>query len=127
MLLGIDYRVTPTLSLSGWAGVERPALFARAQPDLVVAYGLIHHLIYTASVPPVRVVEWLASFEVPVVVEFVAPDDPMVGRLTANKREDELHADRDREGFERILERHFRTVDDTDLMGGTRRLYHLAR
>src|SRR5690606_2528690 len=121
--------ITPVLSdlsnpspAQGWAGVERPALFTRARPDLVVAYGLIHHLICTASVPPARVVEWLASFEVPVVVEFVSPDDPMVGRLTANKREEELHPDRDREGFERLVAGHFQTVVDTDLMVDIRRL-----
>ena len=111
----------------GWAGVERPALFERARPDLVIAYGLIHHLIYTASIPPARVVEWLASFDVPVVVEFVAPEDPMVGRLTANKRPEELHPGRDRESFDRLVSQHFRVVREADLPGGTRRLYHLSR
>jgi hypothetical protein len=111
----------------GWAGVERPALFRRARPDLVVAYGLIHHLIYTASVPPPRVVEWLAGFEAPVVVEFVAPDDPMVARLTANKRPEELHPGRDRESFERLAEANFKIADRLDLPGGTRRLYSLVR
>lgn len=111
----------------GWAGVERPALFRRVRPDLVVAYGLIHHLTYTASVPPRRVVEWLAGFDAPVVVEFVAPDDPMVGRLTANKRPEELHPDRDRASFELLVGEHFRVVDHLDLAGGTRRLYSLVR
>jgi hypothetical protein len=111
----------------GWAGVERPALFARADPDLVIAYGLIHHLIYTASIPPAGVVDWLASFGCPVVVEYVAQDDPMVARLTANKREDELHGDRSREDFERLVSAHFRIADQAALEGGTRHLYHLVR
>ena len=110
----------------GWAGVERPALVTRANPDLVVAYGLIHHLIYTSSIPPDHVIGWLAGFGVPVVVEFVAPEDPMVARLTANKRPEELHPDRDRGGFERMAAVHFDTVADQDLEGGTRRLYHLT-
>lgn len=111
----------------GWAGVERPALFSRAAADLVIAYGLIHHLIYTASIPPAGVVEWLASFNCPVVVEFVAETDPMVARLTANKREDELHGDRSREDFERLVSAHFRIADQAALEGGTRHLYHLVR
>lgn len=111
----------------GWAGIERPALFDRVRPDLVVAYGLIHHLVYTASVPPRRVVEWLGGFGVPVVVEFVAPEDPMVGRLTANKRPEELHPERDRESFERLAYEHFEIADRFDLAGGTRRLYRLVR
>ncbi|HJR91523.1 MAG TPA: methyltransferase [Acidimicrobiia bacterium] len=109
----------------GWAGVERPSLFQRADPDLVVAYGLIHHLIYTASIPPALVVSWLAGFGVPVVVEFVGPDDPMVARLTSNKRPEELHPDRDQAAFERLAAEHFATVTDRGLEGGTRRLYHL--
>lgn len=109
----------------GWAGVERPGLFDRVAPDLVVAYGLIHHLIYTASVPPAQVVEWLASFEAPVVVEYVAPDDPMVRRLTANKRDEELHPDRDRAGFERLVSARFRVAEERGLSGDTRWLYHL--
>lgn len=111
----------------GWAGEERPALFARANPDLVVAYGLIHHLIYTASVPPAKVVDWLGGFGVPVVVEFVAPDDPMVKRLTANKRPDELHPDRTREAFERLVSDQFGIESSRELEGGTRWVYHLSR
>lgn len=110
----------------GWAGEERPSLFSRVRPDLVVAYGLIHHLIYVASVPPRLVVEWLSSLGAPVVVEFVAPDDPMVARLTANKRPEELHTDRRREDFERIISDHFSVVSSVPLAGGTRQVYHLV-
>jgi hypothetical protein len=126
-------RLTPVLSdltnpspAQGWAGVERPALFSRAAPELVVAYGLIHHLIYTASIPPRVVLEWLAGFACPVLVEFVAPDDPMVGRLTANKRHEELHGDRGRADFERLAGEHFEVAGEVELEGATRHLYHLT-
>ena len=109
----------------GWAGVERPSLFSRVSADLVLAYGLIHHLIYTASIPPGHVVEFLASFGCPVLVEFVAPEDPMVDKLTANKRPEELHTHRDRAGFERLVGERFRVAKALDLTGGTRVLYDL--
>jgi hypothetical protein len=109
----------------GWAGVERPSLFERARPDLIVAYGLIHHLIYTASIPPRSVVDWLSSFQCPVVVEFVDPSDAMVSRLTANKTEDELHPGRSRFEFERIVSNGFRTLEKEELGGGVRVLYRL--
>lgn len=110
----------------GWAGVERPSLFSRSRPDLVLAYGLIHHLIYTASVPPRRVVEWLRSFACPVVVEFVAPEDPMVDRLVANKTENELHPDRSEAEFLALLAEHFTVVDQRRLGTTTRLLLHLT-
>lgn len=109
----------------GWAGVERPGLAERAKPDLVIAYGLIHHLIYTASIPPTSVVEWLASFGCPVVVEFVAPEDEMVARLTANKFEAELHTGRTHDEFESMLSGSFDVVATEPLGEGTRVLYHL--
>ncbi|HEU4319083.1 MAG TPA: class I SAM-dependent methyltransferase [Acidimicrobiia bacterium] len=110
----------------GWAGVERPSLIERANPDFVVAYGLIHHLIYTASIPPATVIDWLASFGCPVVVEFVSPEDEMVARLTANKTEAELHPGRTRPEFESLVARHFATVSTRELGGGVRVLYELA-
>ncbi|HEY6635610.1 MAG TPA: methyltransferase [Acidimicrobiia bacterium] len=109
----------------GWAGVERPALTERADPDLVIAYGLIHHLIYTASIPPATVVDWLASFRCPVVVEFVSPDDEMVKVLTANKTEPELHTGRTRVEFEALVAPRFTVVDRLDLGEGVRTLYSL--
>lgn len=109
----------------GWAERERPGLAGRARPDLVVAYGLIHHLIYTASIPPSAVLDWLADFECPVLVEFVAPDDEMVAKLTANKVEAELHPGRDQSEFESALRKQF-TVASTETLGeGSRTLYRL--
>lgn len=109
----------------GWAGTERPALFERAQPDLVLAYGLIHHLIYTASIPPREVVRWLRSFGTAVVVEFVAPEDEMVARLTANKLTEELHMGRTENDFRAILDEQFEIVSEARLESGTRLLLEL--
>lgn len=110
----------------GWAGAERPGLIERARPNLVIAYGLIHHLIYTASIPPGVVVDWLASFGCPVVVEFVSPEDPMVERLTANKTSEELHPGRTRAEFEEILRGPFQVSATSELGGGIRVLYRLS-
>jgi hypothetical protein len=110
----------------GWAGVERPGLAERARADLVVAYGLIHHLIYTASIPPAAVLDWLAGFRCPVVVEFVAPDDEMVATLTANKTEAELHPGRSQGEFEAELITRFDTLDTRTLGEGTRVLYRIS-
>ena len=109
----------------GWAGQERRDLVGRARPDMVLAYGIIHHLIYTASVPPTAVVDWLASFGCPVVVEFVAPDDEMVQTLIANKHQEELHPNRTKESFLELLEDEFDVLDTLTLGQGTRTLFSL--
>ncbi len=109
----------------GWAGTERPSLVERAQPDLIVAYGLIHHLIYTASIPPRRVMEWLRSFDCPVLVEFVSPQDEMVARLSANKLAEELHGARDQSAFRAIAGEMFELSGEKQLESGTRMLFEL--
>jgi len=114
----------PTPS-QGWAGNERPGLFERVKPDVVIAYGVIHHLIYTASIPPRAVMEWLASFDCVVAVEFVAPTDEMVAKLTANKLARELHHGRTEKEFRGIIAEIFEVVSERTLESGTRILFEL--
>jgi hypothetical protein len=115
----------PTPS-QGWAGVERPGLFQRVRPDLVIAYGLIHHLIYTASIPPRSVLQWLRSLDTAVALEFVAPADEMVTRLTANKLGHELHPGRNEDEFRLILEELFEIKTEQSIGSGTRVLFDLT-
>ncbi len=110
----------------GWSGVERPGIVQRSNPDLVIAYGLIHHLIYTASIPPASVLDWLRGFDSPVVLEYVAPDDEMVLKLTNNKHEDELHVGRDESAFRSLLAQRFSVQAEKSIAGGTRTLFDLT-
>jgi len=109
----------------GWAGVERGSLLDRARPDLVVAYGLIHHLIYGASIPPGEVVRWLSEFGCPVVLEFVSPADEMVAKLVGNKLPHELHRDREESEFRGLLASRFDIAEELRLTSGTRVLFAL--
>ena len=109
----------------GWAGIERRSLADRADPDLIVAYGFVHHLIYTASIPPRSVITWLRGFEAPVTLEFVSPEDPMVSTLTANKLEEELHPGREEASFRALVLDQFEIVGEQPLEGGTRTLFEL--
>ncbi len=99
----------------GWAGTERPGIFERAGADCVIAYGLIHHLIYGGSIPPRLVVSWLRRFDCPVIVEFVAPEDEMVGKLAGNKLPEELQPDRSESAFRALLDEEFTIVDERRL------------
>ena len=109
----------------GWAGVERGSLIDRARPDLVVAYGLIHHLIYGASIPPAEVVRWLSEFGCPVVLEYVSPADEMVAKLVGNKLPHELHRDREEAEFRALLASRFEIAGELRLTSGTRVLFAL--
>jgi len=125
---GDEQILTLTMNLAdpspglGWRGLERKALPERGSPDLVLALALIHHLSIAANVPVKEFVDWLASLDTSLVIEFPTREDPMVEKLVAPKREG-LPPDYERESFERVLARAFDVERRERLESGTRLLY----
>jgi hypothetical protein len=107
----------------GWRSRERKPLWERGRPDLVLCLAVVHHLAITRNVPLSELVDWLASLRATVVLEFPRPDDPMVQRLLAAKREG-LHGDYRVDVLERALTEAFELERREEL--GSRLLY-LAR
>jgi SAM-dependent methyltransferase len=108
----------------GWRGAERRTLEERGRPDMVLCLALLHHVSIGRNVPLADAVDWLASLAPAAVVEFATPDDPMVRRLLARKRDDD-HPDYRRDWFERCLGDRFEDVRSEELAGGTRVLYRV--
>lgn len=106
----------------GWRNQERRSFAERVDADLVLGLALVHHLVIGANVPLPAVVDWLASFDARVVVEFVDRDDPMAGRLLAQKPAG-LFDDYRLEAFERLLQERFAVLDRAPLPSGTRTLF----
>jgi hypothetical protein len=108
----------------GWRGAERKHLPARGKPGLTLALALVHHLAITRNVPLVELLDWFASLEGALVIEFVDPSDEMAQRLLAAKREG-LHGDYTRSRFERLLGERF-DVERTEELAEGRRVLYLA-
>jgi hypothetical protein len=108
----------------GWRGTERRAFTSRRRPDLVLGLALVHHLAIGANVPLASVLDWFASLGGALVIEFVDREDPMVGRLLANKPAGTFDA-YTRPAFEDLLAARFAVHRTETLPGGTRSL-HLA-
>jgi hypothetical protein len=106
----------------GWRGLERRSLPERGTPDLVLALALVHHVAISANVPVKEFVDWLASLECALVIEFPTREDPMVKKLLAPKREG-LHPDYELDFFERTLNEAFDVERSERLESGTRVLY----
>jgi hypothetical protein len=106
----------------GWANRERPAFFDRRKPDAVLMLALIHHLAISANVPLPQIVDWMASFDARIVVEFVHTDDVQTKRLLANKPEG-LFPDYRVDAFERLLGERFDIQKQEVLPSGTRTMY----
>ncbi|WP_397568482.1 methyltransferase [Schlesneria sp. T3-172] len=106
----------------GWRGRERTRLEDRGRPDLLLCLGLIHHLVIAANVPLPDVVDWLASFQAELVLEFPSKQDAMVRALLRNKRDQ--YTDYSVECLEAELCRHFQLEQRVKLPSGERTLYH---
>lgn len=97
----------------GWNGKERMSLAERGPADLVLALALIHHLVLSSCVPLELVAEWLSELGEHLIVEFIPPTDPMVQKLTANRRGEHLPYSMDE--FTKAFERQFIIVDKSHL------------
>lgn len=106
----------------GWRGRERRAFTDRVRPDLVLCLAVVHHLALTDTVPFELIVDLLADFGAPLVVEFPHRDDPMAARLLARKRSGTFdHYDVG--PWEAALSRHFDVVEAEAAPSGRRTLY----
>lgn len=106
----------------GWRGRERPGFTERVRPDLVLCLAVVHHLALTDTVPLEMIVEHLADFDAPLVVEFPHRDDPMASRLLARKRSG-LFDHYDLPQWEAALATRFEVVERETAPSGKRTLY----
>jgi SAM-dependent methyltransferase len=106
----------------GWRGLERRPLADRGRPDLTMCLALLHHVSIGGNVPVASFLDWLRELGGATVIEFPTPEDPMVSRLLARKREQD-HPDYRRDWFERCLGERFDVAESVELGDGTRVLY----
>ncbi|MGA0864116.1 MAG: methyltransferase [Ilumatobacteraceae bacterium] len=110
----------------GWRGKERPGIFDRGRPDVVLYLAVIHHLAITFNVPVAAQIDMLADLAPEIVIEMPHADDPMVMKLLRNKREG-IHSDFTLEEFEKHLSSRFDVKSRLSLTGGTRTIFHAVR
>jgi SAM-dependent methyltransferase len=108
----------------GWLNRERAPFGERARPQLVLCLALVHHLAIGRSVPLPHVVDLLASFGAPVVVEVPGLSDPLVQRLLGAKRD--VHDGYGIAAFARCAAARFVVAGRLPLVGGRRTLFELV-
>jgi hypothetical protein len=122
-ILPLVMNLTDPSPALGWRGLERKAWTDRGKPELILALALLHHVSITGNVPVRQFVDWLASLESHIVIEFMTREDQMVKRLLAAKRVE--HEDYEQGFFERCVRDAFEVERTQELPSGTRILYSL--
>ncbi len=113
---------------TGWENRECPSFLQRARHhfDAVLMLAVLHHLLVTDRVPLDSILDLAAELTRDwLLIEFIAPQDPMFRRIVRGR--EELHADLDRGRFEQAAQRRFRIVRRQDLPASERSLYLLRR
>lgn len=111
---------------TGWRGQERPGVFDRGSPDVVLYLAVIHHVAITFNIPVAAQLDMLATLAPEIVIEMPHADDPMVRKLLVNKRAG-IHDDFGLAEFERLLGERFVVRSRMTLAGGTRTIFHAVR
>ena len=113
---------------TGWENQECPSFLerARGQFDAVLMLAVLHHLMVTERVPLDSIFDLAADLTRDwLLIEFIAPQDPMFRRIVRGR--EELHAGLDRNRFEEAAQHRFRIVRSQTLPGSERTLYLLRR
>lgn len=110
----------------GWRGKERPGVFDRGTPDIVLYLAVIHHVAITFNIPVATQLDMLADLTPEIVIEMPHADDPMVRKLLVNKRAG-IHDDFNLAEFERLLGERFDVRSKMLLSSGTRTIFHAVR
>lgn len=122
----VDF-AAPTPAL-GWNGAECLSFDSRCAGafDTVMALAVMHHVLASGGIPLDELVAKLAlASQRNLVIEFVAPQDPMFSTLTAQRGLDFGWLDRAR--FEAALARHFVVEERAEVVPGLRALYRCTR
>lgn len=109
----------------GWAGRERRSLLDRADPDVLLALALVHHLAISRNVPLPMLIALFADLAPWAIVEFVPKDDPMVRRLLASRRD--VFPDYTLEAFRAAAGQRFEIMRESAIDDSPRVLFLLRR
>jgi SAM-dependent methyltransferase len=109
----------------GWAATERQSLLDRANPDVLLALALVHHLAIGRNVPLAAIADWFAQLAPEAIVEFVPKGDPMVDFLLSSR--EDVFPDYTIDGFRAAVAPMWEIVSEAPLEGSSRVLFHLRR
>jgi ribosomal protein L11 methylase PrmA len=109
----------------GWANAERRSLLERADPDVILALALVHHIAISRNVPLPMVLELFARMSPWAIVEFVPKEDPMVRRLLSTRKD--VFPDYTLEGFREAAASRWDVVTETPIEESPRTLFLLRR
>lgn len=112
----------------GWDNLETKSFLDRAKGyfDGVLMYAIIHHLLISAQIPLPHIVRLISQLTQKwLIIEYVAPQDPMFQALTRGRMD--LYKDFNVEFFEKHFSESFEIVRKKEIVSQPRVLYWMRK
>jgi len=127
-ILPLVVDLTRPSSGTGWRNEENSSFLGRARGrfDALFMLAVMHHMLVSERIPPREIIELAAELTTDLlVIEFVAPDDPMFQRLARGR--EQLYQGLTNEVFRGMCRERFVIVRSERLAGMSRWIYLLRK
>ena len=109
----------------GWNNNERPALFKRSKPDIIMALALIHHLVISKNLSFDYVASCFSQLSENLIIEFISKKDSQVQKLLFNKEDIFTHYTED--NFEKDFLKYYSSYKKYHISGTERIIYFFQK
>jgi ribosomal protein L11 methylase PrmA len=120
-LLPLQLDLTNPSPAIGWANAERDAFTERGPADMILALGLVHHLVIANNVAISMLAEFFSRSCQYLVVEFIPKGDPQMDKLLSSRPD--IFPDYEKESFEASFSKYFRIARQEHVPHTPRTLY----
>ncbi|MBL0136478.1 MAG: hypothetical protein IPP79_22115 [Chitinophagaceae bacterium] len=114
----------PSASI-GFNNSERSSFFERANPDLVLALALVHHLAISKNIPLTKQASFFASIAPQLIIEFVPNNDDKAKEML--KGRESTFLDYTETIFEKSFSEYYSIENKEQVPGTMRVLYYMKR
>ena len=124
-MLPLQLDLTNPSPAVGWGNRERPSLYERGSPDLIMALALIHHLVISNNIPLRKIAELFSILSPNLIIEFVPKSDTMVKKLLSTKKNSFNEYNKD--NFEKVFGKFYKIISSKKILNSDRILYFMER
>lgn len=124
-ILPLLQNLTNPSAAIGWANKELASMSNRGPADLILALGLIHHLVIVNNIPISEIAIFFASIGSSLIVEFIPKQDSQVQKLLENRQD--IFSDYSEEKFRSCFAKYFVLDRIVNISGTVRTLYLMHR
>ena len=113
--------ITNPSPAAGFNNEERSSFKERMNPNVIMALGLIHHLVIGKNIPLPVLAEFFSQSAPQLIIEFIPKEDEKTKLLLHNKKD--IYPVYSKEGFELCFERFFTIASRKQIPGSERFIY----